>query len=208
MNPNKRIESARTARPTHKVQCTLFAAHSRRGPRRPLFLETCMKKLISLITALIAVAALGASAAPASGDRSTTQEATDPLFETISALDTAVFDAFNNCSSPEQLQKHASYFAPDVEFYHDTGGVTWSRQEMLTNTAKYVCGNFRRELVPDTLKVFPIKDFGAIAQGSHRFCQFASGKCEGIADFVIVWSNQSGHWQITRVLSFGHRANK
>jgi len=167
-----------------------------------------MKKLISLIAALIAATVLGASAAPASGDRSTTQQATDPLFETISALDTAVFDAFNNCSSPEQLQKHASYFAPDVEFYHDTGGVTWSRQEMLTNTAKNACSNYRRELVSDTLKVFPIKDFGAIEQGSHRFCQFAGGKCEGIADFVIVWSNQYGHWQITRVLSYGHRANK
>ena len=167
-----------------------------------------MKKLIWLIAASIAVTSLGASGAPASGDRSATQHTTDPLFETISALDADVFDAFNNCSSPEQLQKHASYFAPDVEFYHDTGGVTWSRQEMLTNTAKNVCGNFRRELVPDTLEVFPIKDFGAIEQGSHRFCQFASGKCEGIADFVIVWSNQYGHWQITRVLSYGHRANK
>lgn len=145
---------------------------------------------------------------PASSDRPITKQAADPLFETISALDTAVFDAFNKCSSPEQLQKHASYFAADVEFYHDTGGVTWSRQEMIANTEKNACGNFRRELVADTLKVFPIKDFGAIAQGSHRFCQFASGKCEGIADFAIVWRNQNGQWQITRVLSYGHRANK
>lgn len=167
-----------------------------------------MKKPISLIAASIVVTSLGASAAPPSGARSTTQQATDPLFDTVSALDTAVFDAFNHCSSPEQLQKHASYFAPDVEFYHDTGGVTWSRQEMLANTAKNACGNFRRELVPGTLKVFPIKDFGAIEQGAHRFCQFASDKCEGIADFVIVWRNQYGHWKITRVLSYGHRANK
>jgi hypothetical protein len=167
-----------------------------------------MKKLVPLIAALISVTALGASAVPAAGDRPITHQAADPLFETISALDTAVFDAFNKCSSPEQLQKHASYFAPDVEFYHDTGGVTWSRQEMIANTEKNACGNFRRELVPDTLQVFPIKDFGAIAQGSHRFCQFASGKCEGIADFAIVWRNQNGQWQITRVLSYGHRANK
>ena len=167
-----------------------------------------MKKLVPVIAAFISVTALGASAVPASSDRPVTKQAADPLFETISALDTAVFDAFNKCSSPEQLQKHASYFAPDVEFYHDTGGVTWSRQEMIANTEKYVCGNFRRELVPDTLEVFQIKDFGAIAQGSHRFCQFASGKCEGIADFAIVWSNQNGHWQITRALSYGHRANK
>ena len=165
-----------------------------------------MKKLIPLIAALIAVTAPGASAATSRGG-TTTEQAADPLFETVSALDEAVFDAFNNCSSAEQLQKHAGYFAPDVEFYHDTGGVTWSRQEMLGNTEKHVCGNFRRELVPGTLKVFPVKDFGAIAQGSHRFCQFASGKCEGVADFVIVWSNQNGRWQITRVLSYGHRPN-
>lgn len=162
-----------------------------------------MKKLIPLIAALIIVAAQTASVAAASND-----QPADPLFDTISALDAAVFDAFNHCSAPEQLQKHASYFAPDVEFYHDTGGVTWSRQEMLANTEKYVCGNFRRELVAGSLKVFPIKNFGAIEQGSHRFCQFSSGKCEGIADFAIVWSNQNGGWQITRVLSYGHRPNK
>ena len=31
-----------------------------------------------------------------------------------------------------------------VEFYHDTGGVTWTRQDMIANTEKYVCGKFRR----------------------------------------------------------------
>ena len=167
-----------------------------------------MKKLIPLIAALIAVTAVGAAVACDASGGPITEQTADPLFETISALDAAVFDAFNHCAVPAQLQKHAGYFAPDVEFYHDTGGVTWSRQDMLANTEKYVCGNFRRELVPGTLKVFPVKDFGAIEQGTHRFCQFADGKCEGLADFVVVWSNQNGHWQITRVLSYGHRANK
>jgi hypothetical protein len=76
---------------------------------------------------------------------------------------------------------------------------------MLANTEKYVCGSFRRELVPGSLRVYPIKDFGAIAQGTHRFCQFKSGTCDGAADFLIVWRNQSGTWNITRVLSYGHR---
>ena len=159
-----------------------------------------MNRVIALIASLVAVAASGASAQSAT-------PGADPLFDKISALDTAVFDAFNHCDKPGQLQKHASYFAPDVEFYHDTGGVTWTRQAMLANTEKNVCGHFRRERVPGTLKVFPIKDFGAIAQGEHRFCQFDSGKCEGLADFVIVWRNHDGHWEITRVLSYGHRAN-
>lgn len=127
------------------------------------------------------------------------------LFETIATLDAELFAAFNQCSAPEQLQKHVSYFAEDVEFYHDTGGVTWSREEMLKNTRQYACGNYRRELLQDSFNVFPIKDFGAIAQGSHRFCQLANNSCDGIADFVMVWRHHNNKWQVTRVLSFGHR---
>lgn len=161
------------------------------------------RSLYFLVTSLLSFsfAVLAETTPPAS-------PAEPSLFETVAKLDTAVFDAFNHCSSPEQLQKHATFFDPGVEFYHDNGGVTWSRQEMLANTEKHVCGNFRRELVPGTLKVYPIKDFGAIAQGVHRFCQLASGTCEGMADFVIVWRLKDGEWQITRVLSYGHRANE
>jgi hypothetical protein len=160
--------------------------------------------------ASIAVAVLvgsGSPAASAAHAPAAPAASADALFDKISALDSAVFDAFNHCSIPAQLQKHASYFAPDVEFYHDTGGVTWTRKEMIERTQKNVCGHFRRELVPGTLKVFPIKDFGAIEQGVHRFCQFKTGACEGMADFVVVWRHQGDAWQITRVLSYGHRVN-
>jgi len=133
--------------------------------------------------------------------------ADDPLTATIAALDTASFDAFNHCDQPGQLDKYASYFAPELEFYHDQGGVTWTREAMIANTRKNVCGHFRRELVPGSMRVYPIKDFGAIEQGEHTFCQFDSGKCEGIADFVIVWRLRDQRWEATRVLSYGHRAN-
>jgi len=124
----------------------------------------------------------------------------------IADLDTAVFDAFNRCSEPGQLDRHADHFDEKVEFYHDTGGVTWTRDAMLENTRKHVCGNFRRELVAGSLKVFPIRGFGAIAQGAHRFCPFDSGSCDGLADFTMVWRHAEGAWRITRVLSYGHRA--
>lgn len=130
------------------------------------------------------------------------------LFAEISALDTAVFDAFNRCSDPVQLTKHASYFAEDVEFYHDTGGVTWNRHDMLANTKKYACGHFSRELVSGSLQVHPINGFGAIAQGTHRFCQFSSNTCDGEADFTMIWRQQDGVWLLTRVLSYGHKAVK
>jgi len=128
-----------------------------------------------------------------------------PLFETIAALDSAAFAAFNTCHQPGQLDRHAGYFSEAVEFYHDNGGVTWNRQDMLANTAKFVCGNFTRELVAGSLRVYPIKNFGAIEQGVHRFCQTRTGQCDGAADFVIVWQQQGSQWRITRVLSYGHR---
>jgi hypothetical protein len=135
-------------------------------------------------------------------------KAGDPLFEKVSSLDSATFDAFNRCSEPGQLEKHAKFFAPDIEFYHDTGGVTWTRDAMLALIKKNVCGNLRRELVAGSLRVYPVKDFGAIEQGAHRFCQFKSGNCESMADFVLMWRNKGGKWQVTRVLSYGHRANE
>lgn len=129
------------------------------------------------------------------------------LQKQVTALDTAVFDAFNRCADPEQLQRHASYFAEDVEFYHDNGGVTWNRADMLANTRQHACGHYRRELVPGSLQVHPIKDFGAIAQGTHRFCQTGAARCEGAADFLIAWRREGDRWRITRVFSYGHRAN-
>ena len=149
--------------------------------------------------ALLAAAAMAASAA-------TPEPPT--LQATIAALDTAVFDAFNHCADPAQLQAHAAHFAPDVEFYHDTGGVTWTRDAMIANTAKYACGHYTRELVAGSLQVSPVKDFGAIEHGVHRFCQVGTDRCEGEADFTIVWRLRDGQWTITRVLSYGHRPSQ
>ena len=134
-----------------------------------------------------------------------TEGSTGPLFETVAALDQAAFAAFNRCNEPGQLQRHAEFFSESGEFNHDKGGVTWNRADMLANTAKYVCGNFRRELVAGSLRVYPIKDFGAIAQGAHRFCPFKSGGCEGAAEFLIIWRQDGPRWTISRVLSYGHR---
>jgi len=131
----------------------------------------------------------------------------DTLTQTITQLDSEAFDAFNRCADPAQLQKHADFFAESVEFYHDNGGVTWNRADMLANTKKYACGNYTREVIPGSLMVYPIKDFGAIEVGSHRFCQTVSKKCEGLADFTMVWQHTNAGWKITRVLSYGHRAN-
>lgn len=142
----------------------------------------------------------GAVEATAAAERTPEQ-----LTEAIAALDTVAFDTFNTCADPAQLTKHAAYFDEAVEFYHDNGGVTWTRDDMIARTREYVCGRYRRELVPGTLEVFPITGFGAIAQGTHRFCALSEKDCAGEADFVMVWRERDGQWQVTRVLSYAHR---
>ena len=158
-----------------------------------------MRALHCLLPALLLASSVANAAPP--GD----------LAATIAALDAAAFDAFNHCDAPGQLDKYASFFAPDVEFYHDLGGVTWTRDDMIAQTKQNVCGKFQRELVPGTLKVWPIKDYGALARGEHRFCHYTPGgtthPCEGQAEFTILWKHQGDAWIVTRAFSYGHGSN-
>lgn len=165
-----------------------------------------MKRFASLAGIALLLAAPIASAAPSSSPGSSHAPVHDAFFTTVSKLDADLFNSFNHCASPDQLRKHASYFAPNVEFYHDMGGVTWSRRDYMANTKKNVCGQFRRELIPGTLQVFPIKEFGAIEQGRQKFCWLKSGKCFGEAQFLILWHHLDDRWVVTRVFSYGHRS--
>lgn len=128
------------------------------------------------------------------------------LTSTVIGLDTSFFDSFNRCDQPGQLEKHAALLDPKIEFYHDNGGVSWTRDEYLEKTRKNVCGHFHRKLVEGSVHVYPIKDFGAIEEGEHMFCDVGASTCSGIAKFVIVWHKLPAGWQATRVLSYGHRA--
>jgi hypothetical protein len=158
---------------------------------------------IGLLARLVAVFLLAFTAplvtAPAAAQ---TSDEKAPLTATIAALDSKVFDAYNRCD----MLAFSGYFSPKVEFYHDTGGATFDRKTVISNTRKYICHKVRRELITASLKVYPIKDFGAIAEGEHRFCQVDTGNCEGIAKFLMIWKLHAGEWRITRVVSFGHRA--
>lgn len=126
----------------------------------------------------------------------------DPLTTEIGALEAKVFDACNRCDLPT----FSGYFDPEVAFYHDTGGATFERDAMVDRVRRYICGKVKRELIAATFRVYPIKDYGAIEEGEHRFCDLATGRCERVAKFVMVWAKQNGAWRITSVLSYGHRA--
>lgn len=129
----------------------------------------------------------------------------DPLYQEILALDTAMFEAFNTCTDPAQLEKHASFFVKELEFYHDNGGASFTRDGYMKGVHDNVCGKFHRELELASFRVWPINGYGAISQGTHRFCHSAA-TCEGVAQFTMVWRKKDGQWQVTRALSYDHHA--
>jgi hypothetical protein len=125
------------------------------------------------------------------------------LFRTIAGLDSAVFEAYNRCD----LQKFGAFFADDLEFYHDKGGLMRSRQSLVEAVRKNICGKVRRELVSGTLEVYPMDGFGAVEMGVHRFYDAKSAQREptGEAKFIHLWQNTNGEWKITRVISYDHQ---
>ncbi|NUO73661.1 MAG: nuclear transport factor 2 family protein [Frateuria sp.] len=160
------------------------------------------------VTAAVIVATPRLEAAPLKRDPAPEAAAPEALVRTVTALDARFFGAFNTCDAPGQLDKHAAMLDPNVEFYHDNGGVSWTRKDYIDKTRQNVCGHFRRKLVPGSLRVYPIKDFGAIEEGDQHFCDLKSNRCFGAAHFMLVWHRTANGWQVTRAFSYGHRPLK
>lgn len=148
-----------------------------------------MKKLVAMIFAFLPATLIAEPSA---------------LTSIMKALDTEVFTAFNQCESPVALHQYRDFFSADVEFYHDHAGVTWDRETMITNTKKYACGKYTRQLIDTSFHAYAINNFGAITEGVHAFCQPNTELCQGKARFVMVWQKTETQWLITRVLSYAH----
>ena len=128
--------------------------------------------------------------------------ASDPLYKTVLGLDTALFDAYNNC----QLDKLGSLVDEDLEFYHDKTGLAVGREPFLDAIKNNICGKVHRELVPGTLEVYPIDGYGAVELGVHRFTHPNDPKNLGEAKFIMLWQINDATWRITRVISFDHQS--
>jgi hypothetical protein len=125
----------------------------------------------------------------------------DPLFLTIKSLDAKLFDAYNNCD----LTTLGAMVSDDLEFYHDQTGLSVGKATFLAAIKQNVCGKVQRELLPQTLEVYPLKGYGAVEIGIHRFHH--PGHPEngvGDAKFITLWQNKYGAWTVTRVISYDH----
>ncbi len=155
-----------------------------------------------LLGASISIASLAAEEKTAASQN----EKSGELFDTIAKMDAAIFGAFNAHDAARLM----SLFTDDLEFYHDTGGLT-NYQQSADSFKKMFAGtpDIRRNLVPGSLKVYPVKDHGAIELGLHRFCHKENGKDEcGTFEFAMVWRKLGDSWKISRVLSYGHTPAK
>jgi hypothetical protein len=132
--------------------------------------------------------------------------APEELFQTIQSLDTQLFDAYNRCN----LEKLGALLADDLEFYHDKTGLSRGRQALVEAVKNNICGKVTRELVPGTLEVYPIADYGAVEIGVHRFHHPGEVTTESVgeAKFIHLWQKKDGAWKVTRVISFDHQTLK
>src|ERR1051325_4561503 len=125
-----------------------------------------------------------------------------PLYEEVKRLDTLLSEAFNK----HDVNKLKSLFADDLEFYQDNEGLARYEQTVRDFESMFAQGNnMTRELVGNTLEVYPVKDYGAIEIGAHRFCHVENGKNEcGTFKFVHIWHKKDGEWKISRAISYAH----
>jgi ketosteroid isomerase-like protein len=130
------------------------------------------------------------------------------LFETIAGMDAKLFDAFN----AHKIDAVMAIFSDDLEFYQDNDGVS-NYQQTKNDFTKMLASvpDISRDLVKGSLEVYPVKDYGAIEIGVHRFRHTENGDAAGPArtecgsfKFVHIWRKTGDSWKLARVISYGH----
>ncbi|MDM9630647.1 nuclear transport factor 2 family protein [Robiginitalea aurantiaca] len=120
------------------------------------------------------------------------------LYKTIMELDASYFEAYNSCD----LATQASLLSDDLEFYHDQGGLSTSKSDIINSIEKNICGKVTRELIAESVEVHEIKGFGAVEIGYHKF--YNNQEPDALSKpsrFVSVWKNTDGIWKMHRVVS-------
>ncbi len=152
-----------------------------------------MNKLVIIFTFLVVLLSFGSC-------KSTKVYIPDDkeLYNTIVAMDALFFDAYNNCD----IEKQAAIYSDDIEFYHDKGGLMTSKKDLIDATEKNICGKVTRELVKGSIEVYPIKDYGAVEIGFHKFYNNQEPDAPSHpSKFIIMWQHTNNEWHITKVIS-------
>ena len=120
------------------------------------------------------------------------------IYDTIVALDKAYFDAYNSCD----METQAALYDDDLEFFHDKGGLSTSKPELLMALKNNICNKVTRTLLEGSIEVYPINNYGAIEIGYHKF--YNNEEPDAISKpskFIVIWKNKNNSWKITKVIS-------
>jgi len=166
-------------------------------------------KIVRTLTLFILITTVWTACSPSKSNLDSQGKDYSPvsreLYDSITYMDSIFFNAFNT----KNLDKVKAFLSDDLEFYHDLGGVTNYTQNMDAFKKTFESERrVRRELIRGTLEVYPIKDYGAVETGIHRFYATEKGQQEKLsseAKFVQIWQKKDGKWKITRIISYGHQ---
>ena len=159
-------------------------------------------RAFSIASALIVFIALAALPTWLAAE-STARQTSGPLFDELARMDALLFEAaFVSCNA----EKFRSFFTEDAEFYHDLHGASYGEEVRTLPNCPRERG-IQRLLVPGSLEVYPMRGYGAIQMGVHRFVR-EGRETNTIARFIHLWQQQDGVWRITRALSFEHIAEE
>ena len=124
------------------------------------------------------------------------------LFNKVAYLDSVLFDAFNK----QRMDIFKPMFTEDLEWFQDNDGLIYYETAF-----KNFAGSFKKEfklsrkLVPGSLEVYPLKNYGAMEIGVHQFRHIENGKEEiGTFKFLMIWKQENENWKISRVVSYNH----
>ena len=123
------------------------------------------------------------------------------LFQTIFKLDSTWFAAFN-----KDITVVSSYIDSTLEFYHDGSGLTFYADNVAAfKRMKERTPDLTRELLKETMEVYPIPGYGAVQIAQHRFCHMEIGKLDcGVFKFIHTWKKTEQGWKVTRIISVDH----
>ncbi|HTI59622.1 nuclear transport factor 2 family protein [Mucilaginibacter sp.] len=158
-----------------------------------------MKKFIKpVLLTLFAAIASSFTASAQSQDAYTYKISDQKLYNTIVHMDSVYFNAYNTCDMATQ----AAIYSDSIEFYHDKGGLMTSKKDLLKALKDNICGKVTRVLVPGSIEVYPIGNWGAVEIGLHRFINHVESETPSKPDkFIVIWRLRDNKWQITKVVS-------
>ena len=120
------------------------------------------------------------------------------LHNEIVKMDAKYFNAYNTCD----MKTQAEIYDEDLEFFHDKGGLTTSKSDILKSLENNICGKVTRTLIKGSIEVYPIKDYGAVQIGYHKFFNKEEPNAKSIpSKFIVIWKNKNNSWKITKVIS-------